>query len=285
MKTIINLVLITLCSMSFGQSKAIKKFSLEDQQFIGTKLEQAQYLLKKVKPMGIVSKQDAMLPQFIESLMTDEVAIPAIFKINMYLESKNLEYDHVGGSVLDDLSHNAKGSQAKYFIIHDTSTPNFLKRDFPDYINEDSWKQNNVEVRWKHRKGPHAFVGRTGKIFFPIEFSSAYRATKFEFKALGKSISRGLFIHIELVQPRKSKSGKWRDNDIIAPDPGFTTDQYQKLALLYICASIRVKNWLVPGYHAVLDQGIKNGHDDPQNFDLETFSAEIKTMLSAIEEY
>jgi len=85
-----------------------------------------------------------------------------------------------------------------------------------------------------------------------------------------------------LIQPRKSKAGKWKDNDIISPDPGFTLEQYDKLALLYICASARSGNWLIPAYHAVLDQGIKNGHDDPQNFELNKFSESIEKLVKEI---
>ena len=123
-----------------------------------------------------------------------------------------------------------------------------------------------------------------GKFFFPIEFSVPWRATGFENKTLNRAISRGLFVHIELVQPRKSKTGKWKDNDIIAPDPGFTHEQYKKLALLYICTSSRAGNWLVPAYHAVLDQGIKNGHDDPQNFELNKFSDNIKALIKELKD-
>lgn len=287
MKLTIKIILILFASIAYSQSKAIKNFSVENQAFYGSKLSQAEYLLHKVKPMGILDKQNPELPQFLTMLMSDPISVLSVGEIDMYLQDNNLDYSNIGGSIQDSLSRNKIGTSAKYFVIHDTSTPNFLKKEFPKNINDDSWKQNDVEERWKYkkgkiRKGPHAFIGRTGKIFFPIDFSVPWRATGFETKVLNKAISRGLFIHIELVQPRKSKTGKWKDNDVVSPDPGFTQDQYDKLALLYICASARSGNWLIPAYHAVLDQGIKNGHDDPQNFKLNKFNTSIEKLVKEL---
>ncbi|WP_179009070.1 peptidoglycan recognition protein family protein [Winogradskyella forsetii] len=287
MKIIIKLILVLFITTSYSQSQAIKEFSIENQKFFGSKLSQAEYLLHKVKPMGILDKNDPELPQFITMLMNDPIEVLSIGEIDMYLQDNDMDYSNIGGSIQDSLSRNKKGTSAKYFVIHDTSTPNFKNKDFPKNINDDTWEQNDVEVRWKYkkgeiRKGPHAFIGRTGKIFFPIDFSVPWRATGFENKVLDKAISRGLFIHIELVQPRKSKEGKWKDNDVVSPDPGFTQEQYDKLALLYICASARSGNWLIPAYHAVLDQGFKNGHDDPQNFELNEFSDSIEALVKEL---
>ncbi len=83
--------------------------------------------------------------------------------------------------------------------------------------------------------------------------------------------AKGLFLHIENVQPRVGEPavppvGR-EANDLIAPDPGFTAAQYKRLALIYIAASVRRGEWLIPGFHAVIDSGISGAHDDPQNFD------------------
>ena len=237
--------------------------------------------------MGILAKDSTDLPQFLYKAMNNQISVLSAVEVDRYLTDNDLDNSDVGGAIQDSLSRNKKGTYAKYFVIHDTSTPNFLNKDFPKDINDDTWKQNDVEERWKYkkgeiRKGPHAFIGRTGKTFFPINFSVPWRATGFENKVLDRAISRGLFIHIELVQPRKSKTGKWKNNDIISPDPGFTQEQYDKLALLYICTSTRSGNWLIPAYHAVLDQGFKNGHDDPQNFELKDFNNSIENLVKEI---
>lgn len=278
----------------YSQSKAIAVFSTETQAFDGTKVSQAEFLLREVKPMGIIASKNADLPPYIYGLMNHSVHIISADVVTDYIKAQKMDLADVGGSLFDSLSKNIKGTQAKYFVIHDTSTPNFMENDFPENINEDTWSQNDVSVRWKYkinkntkekelRKGPHAFIGRTGKVFFPIDFSTPYRATKFENEVLSRNISRGLFVHIELIQPRKTKPGKWMDNDILAPDPGFSKSQYEKLALLYICASTRAGEWLVPAFHAVLDQGIKNGHDDPQNFELSKLSDCIEKLVGELQ--
>jgi len=293
MRFIVNLILTLSVIVGYSQSKAIKEFSIVKQKFYGSKLSQAEYLLHHVKPMGILDKNNPELPQFITMLMNDPIAVLSVGEIDMYLQDNDMNYSDIGGSIRDSLSRNKKGTSAKYFVIHDTSTPNFKNKDFPKNINDDTWKQNNVEVRWAYkfnkktkkkeiRKGPHAFIGRTGKTFFPTSFSVPWRATGFENKVLNRAISRGLFIHIELVQPRKSKVGKRQNNDFVSPNPGFTQEQYDKLALLYICASARSGNWLIPAYHAVLDQGFKNGHDDPQNFELNNFSESIEKLVKEL---
>ncbi|HXY90235.1 MAG TPA: hypothetical protein VEH75_06405, partial [Xanthobacteraceae bacterium] len=55
--------------------------------------------------------------------------------------------------------------------------------------------------------------------------------------------------------------------------------QYEKLALVYIVASRRAGRWLIPAFHAVLDEGIYDKHDDPQNFDFATFNENIEKLL------
>jgi hypothetical protein len=57
-----------------------------------------------------------------------------------------------------------------------------------------------------------------------------------------------------------------------SPNPAFTPAQYDRLALLYVIASARSQHWLIPAYHAALDADIPNGHDDPLNFDPESFA-------------
>ncbi|MFT5777289.1 MAG: 3D (Asp-Asp-Asp) domain-containing protein [Crocinitomicaceae bacterium] len=148
-------------------------------------------------------------------------------------------------------------------------------------MNEDTWNHNDVDKIWSKSKKAHVFVGRTGKSTSPVGFDTPWRATKYEFKAPPALAAKGLFIHIELVQPRRAQAGKWAGNDIIAPEHGFTLAQYDRLALLYLTASLRADNWLIPGFHACIDDGIKEAHDDPQNFDLDAFDAALKSLMSA----
>ena len=68
-----------------------------------------------------------------------------------------------------------------------------------------------------------------------------------------------------------------------SPNPAFTPAQYDRLALLYVIASARSQHWLIPAYHAALDADIPNGHDDPLNFDPESFAESIEAVVKKLQ--
>ena len=47
-------------------------------------------------------------------------------------------------------------------------------------------------------------------------------------------------------------------------------------------ASVRRGTWLIPAYHSAIDAGIKDAHDDPQNFELERFADELKKLVDSV---
>ncbi len=65
--------------------------------------------------------------------------------------------------------------------------------------------------------------------------------------------ARGRFVHIELVQPRRHSPGSKSLGDTLAPKPGFSKAQYRQLAALYVYASARAGEWLIPAFHATVD--------------------------------
>jgi len=85
-----------------------------------------------------------------------------------------------------------------------------------------------------------------------------------------------------MIQPRRR--GR-RGGDISAPTPGFTSAQYQRLALLYTIASVRAGAWLIPAFHAVIDGDIRGGHDDPQNFEVEAFARALDGVTEQLSAY
>ena len=101
-----------------------------------------------------------------------------------------------------------------------------------------------------------------------------------------KADAKGMQLHIELVQPRRRDPNRKpkATNDAIAPVPGFTRAQYERLALLYICASVRRGTWLIPAFHAVIDAGMKDAHDDPQNFELDLWAKKLGDLIKQINE-
>ena len=211
-------------------------------------------------------------------------------KLRKYLASIKIAQDSIGGSLDLPLS-SAKlpdGStvQALYFIIHDTSTPNLLDAEFPaDLESNPKARGTNLSV-WLNQPVAHVFVNRLGESLTTTPFADPVKkgfGTKFARDFL-KADAKGLQIHIELVQPRRrDPSSPNRDNDLIAPVPGFSDAQYQRLALLYAAASVRRGSWMIPAYHSAIDAGIKDAHDDPQNFDLSKFAAALKSLLKHVD--
>jgi hypothetical protein len=251
--------------------------------FVGKPIAQARCLLRPNKPSGVLSDELKKLPDFFENNVGKNVDKKLKNKLRKYTSTNKLDELFLGGSLDESLSiailPNGEKIQALYFLIHDTSTPNYLKENFPNNINENSWKFNNL-ASWLKNPVAHIFVNRLGESITTTPFNEAVKkgwGTKFARDFL-KNDAKGLQIHIELVQPRRSNLNLFVGNDQIAPEIGFTDLQYERLALLYICASVRRGTWLVPAYHSAIDAGIKDAHDDPQNFELEKFSEKLKLL-------
>ncbi len=259
-------------------------------QFVGKPTEQAKCLLRTVKIYGKVDdKPLAKLPKPIDKLIGATVKVTLLNLTRKYINTKQIEETAFGGSLNSKLSEatlpNSTKINALYFMIHDTSTPNYGDKDFPADINESIWKFNNLDY-WEKQKVAHVFVNRLGESVTAVDFGSVlpdkHYGTKFARDFL-KQEAKGLQIHIELSQPRKKDIGLGNDNDAIAPISGFTDKQYERLALLYVCASVRRGTWLIPAFHAPMDAGIKDAHDDPQNFDLGRFCLMLGKLLTAID--
>ena len=137
---------------------------------------------------------------------------------------------------------------------------------------------------WLKNPVAHVFVNRVGDSVTTSPFNETVRkgwGTKFARDFL-KADGKGLQIHIELCQPRRSSSDWFDGNDEISPEIGFTEEQYQRVALLYLAAGVRRGTWLIPAYHCAIDAGIKDAHDDPQNFKLENFAGALKTLIDKL---
>lgn len=271
--------------MTIAQNKPCQ-FDEKTLQFTGSPIEQARCLLRPNKIGGELGEELKKLPQPFEKLIGKQVKLK-IGKLRKYLQSQQIKEDSIGGNLDDPLSTaklpNGEEIAALYFIIHDTSTPNYLEKDFPTDINEAIWQFNNLEM-WLKNPVAHIFVNRLGESTTTTPFNEPVRkgfGTKFARDFL-KLDAKGLQIHIELVQPRKSDVTKNKGNDLFAPTVGFTEKQYQRLSLLYICASLRRGIWLIPAYHSAIDAGIKDAHDDPQNFELEKFGKELGILIKKL---
>lgn len=255
-------------------------FSTVTLAFRGDARTQARCLLRHVARFGVL-EDELPLPPSLDAIVGARIALtPA--QLRAYLARQGIAEADIGGALTDPVSRTENGSPAAYFVIHDTSTPNMLAQPFPADRDEASWRHNNVAV-WQRgdQSVAHVFIGRTGSSVTAVDFSRGWRATKLESRVAGAA-SRGRFLHVENVQPRRSLEGGAPGNDNIGPEPGFSDAQLRRLALVYVAASVRAGVWLIPAQHAAIDSGIPNGHDDPQNFDLARWDGFVAETIAAI---
>jgi hypothetical protein len=266
------------------------QFDEKTLQFVGSPIEQARCLLRPNKIGGVLNNELKKLPSPLEKLIGQSVKLDKK-NLRKFLHKQIIDDGAIGGNLDLPLSKaklpNGEEIQAMYFIIHDTSSPYLKDNDFPLNFNSDpNWKGNNLQV-WLNQPVAHVFVNRLGDSITTTPFNETVRkgwGTKFARDFL-KADGRGAQIHIELHQPRRRDPfDKNPNNDRIAPFPGFTEKQYERLALLYVSASIRRGSWLIPAYHSAIDAGIKDAHDDPQNFELKNFAKALKNLLSKIKQ-
>jgi len=209
--------------------------------------------------------------------MPGRAALAAVIK-DMGLDSQFAE--RLEQDVSRARDNDAQAPLARYFVIHDTSGPKL--HSFPANLDENARINNLARFRCSDSfELAHAVINRKGGVFFGHDFGVPWRSTKFERALFFGNALKGLFLHIELIQPRRRGPGR-RGNDIAAPDPGFTTAQYRLLALLYTIASVRASEWLIPAFHAVIDGDVRGGHDDPQNFEIEAFAEALEEILEEL---
>lgn len=241
------------------------KFSESEKSFEGTRTEQAECLLRPVLRFAKLGKQQKLPDLLWSKIDKDKVDITAT-EFKSYLNAYQISESDIGGPIAKPLN-----LETRYFIIHDTSY-NQGAKPFPSNA-DTTWSGNDLS---KAKKVAHVFINRRGESVTKVDFSENYRTTKFENQKISR---RNMFVSVELIQPRRSYPEGSNTNDAIAPTPGFTEQQLTRLAVIYFASSIRAGHYLIPAYHAVLDAGIPDGHDDPQNFDLARFDIILDRVL------
>jgi len=174
-------------------------------------------------------------------------------------------------------------SKLKYFVVHDTSSPEFsTATGFPPNINDEAWSGNKIATGWVSTKDRvNYIINRVGKsrVLTNLGAARAKPATKLE-QTSQHSAARPFFVHVENIQPRLKPPGSWAHT---APDPGFSEAQMVRLAQIYVAASVVAGKWLIPAFHFNVDADLFPGvdvHDDPQKFDLPTWAAKVDQFIS-----
>lgn len=257
--------------------------------FTGDPVTQARCLLTPVFEGGKLGAPLDRLPEALEVRVGSAEGLPTRKALQALLKEQGLSEhfaDTLTRPVARAMDNDPDAPHARYFVLHDTSSPNYRHLPWPRSIDNDP-KINNLKryACANSIERAHVFINRMGAVFFPHDFAKPWRATKFEMATNFADKLKGLFLHVELVQPRRRHPRYRGNNDYLAPAPGFPPAQYDALATVYAVASARAGKWLIPAYHAVLDDGIYNKHDDPQNFDLHAFADSLSRLISRMHAY
>lgn len=281
MHRVLPLALLVLAGPAAAEEFGECRFDRAVMAFAGTPAEQATCLLRKVRPLGALEPQPLppVLRLVLESGGAPDAAQTAAAIARFPEPYRAYAREHQGRPAALTLD----GLPAAYFVMHDTSVPFYANERFPRRLDTDR-RINDftpyMDGTFAERPVAHIFLSRYGQIWAGHDFSEGWRATKLESRVIGPA-ARGRFVHIELVQPRRFLPGFSDRQHTQGPIPGFSAAQYRQLAALYVYASARAGRWLIPAFHAAVDAGLDDAHDDPQNFALPAFAAELEMLLSA----
>jgi hypothetical protein len=267
----------------FVKSMGACAFDPETLSYAGTPLQQAICLMRGMDASRNLAPPLPSLPAALSNRIGQTIGLPSRTTLSNYLAEQGLEGDfgdYLWLPVSRAHDNDLDAPMARYFVIHDTSGPNYGHHSFPDDIDE-SPKLNDLRNfdcpdGWGKA---HVFISRIGELLVGHDYSIPWRETKFEQAVEFGGALQGLFLHNELIQPRRSAPGHGRRNDARSPDPAFTAAQYDRLALLYVIGSVRAERWLVPAFHSAIDAEIANGHDDPLNFDVDSFARSLDSLM------
>ncbi len=263
------------------------KFDHVTQTFAGTAAEQARCLLNPVEPVGRLGIALEALPKAFAQRVGSDTDLPSHDMLAALLRDRGATKELVTSlkqPVSQAHDNDPLARSATYIVLHDTSTPNYRTQPWPISIDDDP-KINNL-ARYECSNDierAHVFINRGGAILLAHDFAIPWRATKFESAKNFGTALKGLFLHVELIQPRRALRRYGTRNDFLAPNPGFSQAQYDSLALVYTVASRRAGFWLIPAFHSVIDEGIRNKHDDPQNFQLDAFAQSLDNLVGDLQ--
>lgn len=262
------------------------RFEIAALSFSGTPDEQARCLMRPVGKRGAIGGPLDRLPRGLASTVNGRARLPGKSAVATLLAREGVDIGSLDDPVSRAHDGNPTAPLARYFVIHDTSTPYYGEEAFPRDVDNDP-KVNDFGAYFPLGGDPekypvaHVFLNRLGVVKIGQPLSRPWRATKLESRIIGLP-AKGLFLHVETVAPRRRDPAIDGWNDAIAPKPGFSRQQYDRLALLYIALSVRAGSWLIPAQHATMDHGLPQAHDDPQNFRLGDFDRALRRRLGTL---
>lgn len=249
------------------------RFDSNAGQFRGNKGQQLDCLLKRVRPRGAGADVQP-IPAWLGAKVWTTF-VPTTAQLNAALQAAGAD-----ASTLTPRLLTGDRTSLRYFVIHDTSSPEISAPSFPANMNTGAYSGNRL-TGWRSMDGRiNLIISRDGRSRPIVDWGATRNrpATKIE-QSDRAGAWRRTFVHVENIQPRLKPAGSWA---WIAPEPGLSAAQEQRLALAYIIASARAGRWLMPAYHFNIDQGLPDGHDDPQKMNLASWSARVEAIAAAM---
>jgi hypothetical protein len=194
--------------------------------FHGDGVEQARCLMRGMDETRNLGAQMAMMPAPLADRVGNEAGLPTREVLSTYLSKLDLEWDfaqYLWLPISRANDNDPTAPMARYFVIHDTSGPNFGHRAFPEEVDNGNSKINSLnKFRCSDGWGKaHVVINRSGDMLLNHELEIPWRETKFEQAANFSGALKGLFLHVELIQPRRAASSRSRHNDAQKPQSGF----------------------------------------------------------------
>jgi len=185
-------------------------------------LVQAKCLLRPVKKFAHLGGPLQELPAPLDTLVGQPTGTTQE-QLKRFLAAKGIREADVGGAL------SVRLPAPKYFVIHDTSDL-LTSNEFPSTINDAASSLNNLSRRVT-RKVAHLYIDRAGRSATAVNFESSTPPSGTKFGSCHRP-QRSAFLHIENIQPRLRDRSVRFPNDALAPEPGFSEAQLERLALV-----------------------------------------------------
>ena len=182
----------------FIKSMGACAFDPETLSFAGTPVQQAMCLMRGMDATRNLGPPLQSLPPGLPAASAKRPACPRARRWRTSSPSKTSNADfaaHLSEPVSRAHDNDPDAPMARYFVIHDTSGPNYGHRAFPDDINDDTAHLNNLKnfVCADGWGKAHVFVNRVGDMLVTHDFAIPWRETKFEQAAEFGGALQGFF--------------------------------------------------------------------------------------------
>jgi Protein of unknown function (DUF3141) len=155
-------------------------FDQATMSFHGDGVEQTRCLMRGMDETRNLGPQMAMMPAPLADRVGNEAGLPTREALSTYLSKLDLEWDfaqYLWLPVSRANDNDPTAPMARYFVIHDTSGPNFGHRAFPEEVDNGNSKINSLnKFKWSDGWGKaHVVINRSGDMLLNHELAIPWR--------------------------------------------------------------------------------------------------------------